>query len=197
MLNSCHDPVPWQTLGIGIKSLWTNWTEFAKADMFCNDRICRKLWGCEKLAVSGHLRMEPWAFCWVWCIRMPRAVSFMVLRMVARAMFDMHFTNVWDWVKSFAWKHGESRTGSYIQTLVQRWAESFPAIRGISWSLDQTDLLLCKCGRSHDAGFSVYRTSCSSFQPYNRSVMLPQLLMQTKGFARDTIRVWKNQYRNL
>ena len=37
MLNACHYPAPWQTLGIGMKRLfesWTNSTEFAKADMF-------------------------------------------------------------------------------------------------------------------------------------------------------------------
>lgn len=129
-------------------------------------------------AGSGHLRMEPWAFCWVWCIQMPRVVSFMVLRRVARAMFDMHcyFTNVWDWVKSFAWKHGESPTGSCFQTLMQRWAASFLVIREISCTLDQADLLLCKCGVViWCCVFTVYRTSCSSFQPYNSLVIVSWL----------------------
>lgn len=174
MLNACHYPAPWQTLGIGMKRLfesWTNSTEFAKADMFrwafWTEFVWKKTdpamtefvektlnWSLGvsfQTAGSGHLRMEPWAFWWVWCIQMPRAVSFMVLRRVARAMSDMHcyFTNVWDWVKSFAWKHGESPTGSCFQTLMQRWAASFLVIREISCALDQADLLLCKCGRSH------------------------------------------------
>ena len=69
MLNACHHPAPWQTLGDRNETpvwIWTNSTEFAKADMFrrafwngvllkkngsCNDRICRE-----------HFELEPWSF---------------------------------------------------------------------------------------------------------------------------------------